>query len=354
MIDSLKSYIDSPIVLFLLLLLLSAVIGLIVRVIFFRVLSYVSSKSNRRTIKKLKERFKSSMFMFLPLLFMHTFLRKTGISPEWIQVIKPILNTLIIGSLSIVSIRLIFFIQDILFLKFDINKENNVRERQVVTQVIFLRKMAIFIIILLAISVILLQFEGVRKYGATILTSAGIAGVILGFAAQKTIGNLLAGIQIAFTQPIKIDDNVVVEGEWGWIEEINLTYVVVKIWDKRRLILPITYFTEQTYQNWTRNSSDIMGTVFLYLDYNVDLEKLREKFEGLLASSTLWDGEVKVLSVTDCSEKTMSVRLLMSARSAPDAWDLRCFIREEMLVYVQKNYPNSLPKARISIEDQNA
>lgn len=352
MIEIIKSYIDSPIALFLLLLLVSAVVGLFVRLIFFGVLTYASKKSNRTTIQKLKNRLSSSVFMFLPLLFMHAFLRKTGITEDWIDVIRPILNSLIIASIAVVSVRLIFFIQDVLFLKFDISKEDNIRERQVITQIIFLRKMAMFVIILMAICVILLQFEGVRKYGATILTSAGVAGVILGLAAQKTIGNLLAGIQIAFTQPIKIDDNVVVEGEWGWIEEINLTYVVVKIWDKRRMILPITYFTEQTYQNWTRNSSDIMGSVFLYMDYSIPIAAVRKKFESILESNDLWDQQTKVLQITDSSEKTITVRLLMSARTAPKAWDLRCAIREEMLIYIQNEFPEALPKTRISLEKE--
>jgi small-conductance mechanosensitive channel len=343
MIEIIKSYIHSPIALFLLLLVVSAVVGLFVRLIFFGVLTYASKKSNRITIQKLKTRLSSSVFMFLPLLFMHAFLRKTGIAEDWIDVIRPILNSLIIASITVVSVRLIFFIQDVLFLKFDISKEDNIRERQVITQIFFLRKMAMFAIILMAICVILL-------YGATILTSAGVAGVILGLAAQKTIGNLLAGIQIAFTQPIKIDDNVVVEGEWGWIEEINLTYVVVKIWDKRRMILPITYFTEQTYQNWTRNSSDIMGSVFLYMDYSIPIPAIREKFESILESNDLWDRQTKVLQITESSERTITVRLLMSARSAPRAWDLRCAIREEMLIYIQNEFPHALPKTRISLQ----
>jgi len=350
MIQQLKDYVDSPILLFLILLVASAVIGLVVRLIFFGVLSFVSKRSNRKTIKSLKNRFNSSLFMFVPLLFMHTFLRKTGIPDDWILVIKPILNSLIIGSIAVVTIRLLFFVQDLLFLRFDITKENNVRERQIVTQIIFLRKMAMFVLILLAVCVILLQFDGVRKYGSTILTSAGVAGVILGFAAQKTIGNLLAGIQIAFTQPIKIDDNVVVEGEWGWIEEINLTYVVVKIWDKRRLILPITYFTEQTYQNWTRNSSDILGTVFLYMDYTIPIEEIRKQFVKILETTPLWDKEAQVLQIVDSTERSMNIRLLMSARNAPQAWDLRCYVREKMIVYIQENYPEALPKSRISLE----
>lgn len=350
MVQQLKEYVDSPILLFLILLIASAIIGLVVRLIFFGVLSFVSKRSNRKTIKSLKSRFNSSLFMFVPLLFMHAFLRKTGIPDDWIQVIKPILNSLIIASIAVVTIRLLFFVQDLLFLRFDIKKEDNVRERQIITQIIFLRKMAMFVLILLAVCVILLQFEGVRKYGSTILTSAGIAGVILGLAAQKTIGNLLAGIQIAFTQPIKIDDNVVVEGEWGWIEEINLTYVVVKIWDKRRLILPITYFTEQTYQNWTRNSSDILGTVFLYMDYTIPIEEVRKQFVKILESTPLWDKEAQVLQIVDSTERSMNIRLLMSARNAPQAWDLRCYVREKMIVYIQENYPEALPKSRVSLE----
>jgi small-conductance mechanosensitive channel len=201
--------------------------------------------------------------------------------------------------------------------------------------------------------VLLLNFESVRKYGATLLTSAGVAGIIIGFAAQKTIANLLAGFQIAFTQPIKIDDAVIVEGEWGWIEEINLTYVVVKIWDLRRLILPITYFTEKSFQNWTRTSAQILGSVFLYTDYALPVDALRKKFDRVLENSDLWDGEAKSVQVTESSEHTMTIRLLMTAKNSPTAWDLRCLVREELISFIQQEYPDCLPRTRAELVGKN-
>ena len=203
------------------------------------------------------------------------------------------------------------------------------------------------ILVVIAASAILMNFESARKLGTGLLTSAGILGIIVGFAAQKSIANLLAGFQIAFTQPIRIDDVVVVENEWGKIEEINLTYVVVRIWDQRRLVLPINYFLEKPFQNWTRTTADIWGTVFLYVDHTIPVNNLKEKLKALLESTPLWDGKVQVLQVTDIKEKTVELRCLMSAKDSPTAFDLRCYIREKMLEYIQQKYPESLPKTRV-------
>jgi small-conductance mechanosensitive channel len=197
-----------------------------------------------------------------------------------------------------------------------------------------------------------MTFESIRAVGVSVLTSAGIAGIILGFSAQKAIGTLLAGIQIAITQPIRIDDVVIVDGEWGRIEEINLTYVVVKIWDKRRLVVPSTYFIENTFQNWTRESADILGTVFIYTDYTVSFDAVREELTRLLKSSPHWDGNVNVLQVTDVKERTIELRALMSAKDSGTAWDLRVFIREKLIAFLQEKYPESLPKTRITLQGE--
>lgn len=195
----------------------------------------------------------------------------------------------------------------------------------------------------------MLTFENVRRLGAGLLTSAGIAGIIIGFAAQRSLANLLAGFQIAFTQPIRIDDVLIVENEWGKVEEITLTYVVVRIWDQRRLVLPIHYFIETPFQNWTRTTSELIGTVFIYTDYTLPLEPLREELNRILESSPLWDKRVSVLQVTNATERTMELRALVSARNAPDAWDLRCYVREKMIEFVKANYPECLPKTRASL-----
>ncbi|MCM4158692.1 mechanosensitive ion channel [Antarcticibacterium flavum] len=265
----------------------------------------------------------------------------------------------VLGSLSSIGIILsiTWFIIVILrivktrmLLKYDVTAQDNLSARKRYTQYTILENIVIFIIVILAIGIALMTFDSIRAVGVSVLTSAGIAGIILGFSAQKAIGTLLAGIQIAITQPIRIDDVVIVDGEWGRIEEINLTYVVVKIWDKRRLVVPSTYFIENTFQNWTRESADILGTVFIYTDYTVSFDALREELTRLLKSTPHWDGNVNVLQVTDVKERTIEIRALMSAKDSGTAWDLRVFIREKLVAFLQDKYPDSLPKTRITLQ----
>ncbi len=177
-------------------------------------------------------------------------------------------------------------------------------------------------------------------------------GLIVGFAAQRSLGNLLAGLQIAFTQPLRLDDALIVEGEFGKVEEITLTYVVLRLWDQRRLILPINYFIEKPFQNWTRTSSEILGTIFLHLDHTAPFETIRKEFTRLLETSPLWDSRVGVMQVTNTTESTVEVRLLVSAVNSGEAFDLRCFIRENMISYIQQHVPTALPKTRAIIEDK--
>lgn len=233
--------------------------------------------------------------------------------------------------------------------QYDINQEDNLRARKVYTQINVLEKVANFIIIVLGIGLILISFESIRQIGVGLFASAGVAGIIIGFSAQKAIGTLIAGIQIAITQPFRLEDAVVVEGEWGWIEEINLNYVVVRIWDQRRLVLPSTYFLEKPFQNWTRSSADIVGSVFIHTDYTISFEAMRAELDRILELTDLWDKKVKVLQVTDAKEFTVETRILVSAKNSPTAWDLRVYVREKMVEFIQKNYPESLPKTRISL-----
>jgi small-conductance mechanosensitive channel len=235
--------------------------------------------------------------------------------------------------------------------RFDVTTKDNLRARKFYTQFNIIERIAIFIVILVAVGISLLTFEGVQEIGVSILTSAGIAGIILGLSAQKVFGTIFAGIQIAIAQPIRIDDVVIVEGEWGRVEEIKLTYVVVNIWDKRRLVLPTTYFIEKPFQNWTRSSSDILGTVFIYTDYDLPVDALREELTSLLKSTDLWDGKVNVIQVTDLSERTMELRALVSAKDSPTAWDLRVYIRENLVKFIKENYPDSLPRSRVALKE---
>jgi small-conductance mechanosensitive channel len=219
---------------------------------------------------------------------------------------------------------------------------------------VVLKKVAVSVIAVFTLASMLMVFDSVRQFGESILASAGIAGIVVGFAAQRSIATLLAGFQIALTQPIRVDDVVIVENEWGRIEDITLTYVVVRLWDLRRLVVPITYFIERPFQNWTRSSADILGTVFLYVDYSVPLDALRSELTRILKASRFWDGKVNVLQVTDAKERTMEVRALASAANASLAWDLRCQVREQLVDFLQRNYPESLPKLRASFEPVRA
>ncbi len=247
-------------------------------------------------------------------------------------------------------IRIIGYGKDLLLIKYDISEEDNLKARKVYTQFSLVQRVINFVVIIIAISLVLLNFEEIRKLGLSLLASAGIAGIIIGFAAQKLIATVLAGLQIAITQPIRIEDVVIVEGEWGWIEEITLTYVVVRIWDKRRLIVPTTYFIEKPFQNWTRTTAEILGTVFIYTDYTVPVDEVRAELTRILNNDDNWDGKVNVLQVTDATEKTMELRALVSAKNSPAAWDLRVSVREKLIQFLQNKYPESLPKSRIMLD----
>jgi len=261
---------------------------------------------------------------------------------------------LVIIGISWFLIVLIRTLKTAFLKRFDVSLEDNLASRKVYTQINILEKVLIFIIILFAIGMVMLSFESIRKIGIGLFASAGLAGIIIGLSAQKVVGSLLAGIQIAITQPFRIDDAVLVENEWGWIEEINLTYVVVRIWDKRRLILPSTYFLEKPFQNWTRTSADITGSVYIYVDYTISFQALRDELSRLLNESELWDKKVNVLQVTDSKESTLEIRILVSAKNSPTTWDLRVFIREKMIEFIQKNYPESLPRARVMLEKEKS
>lgn len=329
---------------------ISLAFAIIFRVIFFKVVGYYAVKEDAVLLKSLKRRLNWSIFLFIPLITLRIILDLEY--PNSLTAIKGFVEILVVVSIAILVAKFIYVSQDVLFSKYDMSGNNNLRARKARTQIIFIRKIGVVIVSIVAFAVILLSFESVRNYGATLLTSAGVAGIIIGFAAQKTLSNLLAGIQIAFTQPIRIDDAVVVEDEWGWVEEINLTYVVVRIWDLRRLVLPITYFTETPFQNWTRSSAQILGSVFLYLDYKVDVNDLREKFDDVLETAPLWDRDKKVLQVSDATDKTMEIRLLMTAKNSPEAWDLRCYVREEMIKYIQEKHSESLPTFRAELTNK--
>lgn len=262
-------------------------------------------------------------------------------------------SILLIIGMAYLAINLVRISKKIFLNKYDISKEDNLKSRKFQTQFNILERIIVFLIIIISTGLILMLFEDVRKIGISLFASAGIAGVIIGLAAQKVIGAVLAGIQIAITQPIRLDDVVIIENEWGRIEEITLTYVVVRIWDQRRLVVPSTYFFEKPFQNWTRTSAEILGTVFIYTDYRVSFDALRKELTRLLEKSPLWDKKVNVLQVTDAKQNNIEIRALVSAKDSSSAWDLRVYIREKLIEFLQKNYPESLPRTRIQVVNDN-
>lgn len=302
---------------------------------------------------KYLKRFVVPVLLLISGIFLKYFLKEFDISnEEFISSFGRVGSILLIVSLSWAAIAFIRIVKHIFLEKYDISQEDNLRSRKFQTQFNILERILVFLIVLISIGLILMLFDEVKRIGISLFASAGVAGVIIGLAAQRVIGAVLAGIQIAITQPIRLDDVVIIEGEWGRVEEITLTYVVINIWDKRRLVVPSTYFFEKPFQNWTRTTSEILGTVFIYTDYHVSFEALRNELTRLLKSTPLWDGKVNVLQVTDAKERSIEIRALMSAKDSGTAWDLRVFIREKLIEFLQKNYPESLPKTRVFIEGQ--
>ena len=244
------------------------------------------------------------------------------------------------------SITLVNHFSDRAVRRHRLDTDDNLVARKFVTQVRVLRRTAAIVLGIFTVAAVLLTFESVQRYGVSLFASAGAAGLILGLAARPVLANLIAGIQIAITQPIRIDDVVIVEGEWGWIEEIFATYVVVRIWDWRRMVVPLSHFIEKPFQNWTRESASIIGAVFWYMDYTVPTSQVREKLEEIVGRSPHWDGQVVNLQVVDTDKDTIHLRGLMSARTSPQAWDLRCEVREKLIAWMQAEYPDALPRLR--------
>jgi small-conductance mechanosensitive channel len=288
---------------------------------------------------------------FIPLFLFNLFIPLMRMDKAYLSPLDKTIEICLTISFAGILVRSISVLEDYIYHTYDLNKADNLVERKVRTQIQFIRKFLVVLIVFVTIAIILLSFDSMRKIGTGLLTGVGIGGIIVGFAAQTSLGNLLAGFQIAFTQPIRIDDVLVVEGEWGRVEEITLTYVVLNIWDKRRLILPINYFITKPFQNWTRTSSEILGTVFLYVDYTIPLDAIRTEFERLINLSPLWDKKVQVVQVTDTKENNIEVRVLMSARNSSEAFDLRCYVRENLVGFIQQNYPGSLPRIRNEVSN---
>jgi small-conductance mechanosensitive channel len=261
-----------------------------------------------------------------------------------------------LGALGLIAstawslVALINVVNDFASQIYRLDVSDNLLARQFHTRFRVLRRIAFIAIGILAGAAALMTFPSVRQLGVSLLASAGMTGLVIGIAARSALANLIAGIQLAFTEPIRIDDVVIVEGEWGRVEEITTTYVVVRIWDLRRLVVPLSYFIEKPFQNWTRVSAELLGTVYIYADYTVPVVEMRQTLRTLLETSGLWDGKVWGLQVTNATEHTLELRALMSAKDSGSAWDLRCHVREGLVAWLQERYPGSLPRVRAEFD----
>jgi small-conductance mechanosensitive channel len=259
-----------------------------------------------------------------------------------------ILTTLALGA------SLFFLIEGVervIRTRFDVSVSDNLKARTLHTQVGILSRTAQVIVVIIAGAIVLMSFEAARQFGASVLASAGIASLVLGLAARPILENLLAGVQIALTQPVRLDDVVVIEGEWGRVEEIASTYIVIRIWDDRRLVVPLKYFLDNPIENWTRTSSRLLGTVIIHCDYGVDPEGVRAELTRICASTDLWDGRVAVVQMVEAGERTVQLRALVSATSGPRLWDLRTIVRERLTRYLTASQPRSIPRVRAEVNE---
>ncbi|WP_457809274.1 mechanosensitive ion channel family protein [Kushneria sp. EE4] len=268
--------------------------------------------------------------------------------------IHNVTSMLLIMSIAGVLVHGVNIVERALREHYRVDVADNLAARKVHTQIAVLRKIINFIIVLVALASMLMLFDRVRQLGTSILASAGIMGVVLGFAAQKVFGNLLAGVQIAMTQPIQLDDAVVVQGEWGWIEELTLTYVVVRLWDWRRLVLPINWFLDNPFENWTRRTNDLIGSVFLYADFSLPLDALQAEATRIAQNSPLWSGVVCKVQLLEMTEYNMQLRVLVSARGGGDTFDLRCEMREGLIRFIAREYPDAFPRMRVLMPDRSS
>ena len=287
--------------------------------------------------------------LLLLTIALHTGLQNQSRSTVPVELLQHLLLVLLIGVFTWLILRCIGVLEYLASGQYRMDVADNLHARRALTQVRVLGRTVKIVIALMGIAAILLTIPGVRQIGTSLLASAGVAGLAVGLAARPVLSNLIAGMQIAITQPIRLDDVVIVDGEWGRIQEITATYVVVHLWDERRLVVPLNWFMENPFQNWTRTDARLLGSVFLWLDYRVPMEPLRQELKRLCEQAPEWDSGVCVLQVTDANERAMQLRALASSANSSLSFDLRCRIREGLIAFVQRHYPDSLPHLRAQL-----
>ncbi len=288
--------------------------------------------------------------LLLPLFGLQILWQGVPDDVKGISTVEHINGILVLAAITWLATSSIRGVADGVIARHPSQLADNLEARRVQTQARVLSRIASSAALVTGLAFILMTFPRARQFGASLLASAGVAGLVVGIAARSVFSNLLAGLQIAMAQPIRIDDVLIVEGEWGRVEEITATYVVLAIWDERRLIVPLNWFIEHPFQNWTRRSAELLGTVMLWVDYTLSVDPIRREAERLCAASPKWDKRVCVVQVTDTTEHTMQLRILVSAASSGDAFDLRCTVREGLITFIAEHHPEALPRVRAEFE----
>jgi len=332
-----------------------AVIGVVAAVLWFfyraaRVLDEHLKSIAARTASRIDDvllpLLGTGLRLVVPILALLLVVRLWPLSDVALEFVQKLLAIALIGAVTLILRQSILLAEAAIIRREDAASGRDLATRALITRVSVLRKIALVLITLFAVAATLMLFPQVRQIGQSILASAGIAGIVLGFAAQKTLGNLLAGIQIALTQPVRIGDLVLIETELGTIEEITLTYVVVRIWDLRRLVLPISYLIEKPVQNWTRSSANLLSTVKLRVDFSLPVDEFRGHMRAVIEQSPHWDKQTFALQVTDADGGSMEIRILGSAATANNSFNLQCELREKAYDFLARRYPQFLPNFR--------
>ncbi len=336
--------------------LLAALVAVLVATAIYRVGRAVLLRVTRPlpVVHAVVQAARSPAALVLPLMALQTVWQAAPDALAFISNVRHLNGLLLIMAFTWLAVRLIGGVADGIIARHPVDVADNMAARRILTQARVLSRTAMVVAAVIGAAMALMTFPGARQVGASLLASAGVVGIVGGLAAKPVFSNLIAGIQIALTQPIRIDDVLIVEGEWGRVEEITGTYVVLRIWDDRRLIIPLNYFMEKPFQNWTRNSSQLLGSVFLFVDYGMPLAPLRAEVERVVKAAPEWDGRFFNLVVTDATERTMQLRILCTAASSGLAWDLRCRVREGVIDFMQREYPQFLPRVRLEGEGLDA
>jgi small-conductance mechanosensitive channel len=330
-------------------ILIAVLAGLVIHRVLYWALERMADRGHSVFAEAVIRRTCRPASFILPLLAILATVPNLALPENWPVPVLRVTGLVTIGAIAWAIITTIQLWSDLVVARHRIDVEDNLLARQLGTRVDILTRAAVIVVIIIAVGMELMTFPEVRTIGTTLLASAGLAGIVVGLAARPLFENLVAGIQLALTQPIRIDDVVVIETQFGRIEEIHSTYVVVRLWDLRRLVVPLTYFINTPFENWTRRTANLMGEVYVFADWTLDVAALRAEIPKIVERSPLWDKQFQNLQVTDVTDRAVQIRALVTARNSGDLFDLRCFVREEIVAYIREHQPHAMPKLRVEL-----